>query len=229
MVQNQARDARPDVAVDRLRAYEPLERQPERHRRHRQVDLARVDRRLRPMVVGVALEGRDERALEARVDGREALAQRRPADHVRPELEEGRQPAIVAPAAPTRVRDHGLDPTRRVRGGGAASARARRRRAPFVARRRRRRGPPWPRSSSTPRPSCSRRPARSGRPRWRGSHARRRAGRRPTSTSSRVRCCCSARVIRIPLVFVYQRYLKCKRVRDARAAGQRTKTLAGLE
>src|SRR5919198_2319112 len=28
--------------------------------------------------------------------------------------------------------------------------------------------------------------------------------------SSRVRCCCSARVSRIPPEFVYQRYLRCK-------------------
>jgi hypothetical protein len=118
MVQNHARDARGDIAVDDLRAHEPLERQPERHRGHRQVDLTRVERRLRPMVVGVALEGRDEGPLEARVDGREALAQRGPADDVRPELEEGRQPAIVAPAAAARVCDHGLDPVRRVRCGG---------------------------------------------------------------------------------------------------------------
>jgi hypothetical protein len=117
MVQYQARDARGDVAVDHLGAYEPLERQPERHRGHGQVDLARVDRGLRPMLVGVALESHDERAFEARVDAREALAQRRPADHVRPELEEGRQPAVVAPAAPAGVRDHRLDPTSRVRGG----------------------------------------------------------------------------------------------------------------
>ena len=57
MVQYQARDPRGDVAVDHLRADQTLERQPERHRGHGQVDLARVDRRLRPMVVGMALEG----------------------------------------------------------------------------------------------------------------------------------------------------------------------------
>ena len=113
----------------------------------------------------------DERLHRAPVELGEARPVLGVAEHVRPELEEDGEPAVVAVAprggrgdllADGGVHVGGL---RHVRGRSRASARR-------GARRRRRTGPPWRRSSSRPRPWCSRPRRRRRRARWRGSRRR---------------------------------------------------------
>ena len=144
----------------------------------------------------------DERALEARVDGREALAQRRPADHVRPELEEGRQPAIIAPAAAARVRDHATRSSPPGPGGGERPLElegSRALHASLVD------GEEEVLLGREVRVHRALRVAggvrRSDRPRWRGSPARRRAGR-AAATPPRA---CAAAARRVS--FAYRWYL----------------------
>ena len=95
-----------------------------------------------------------------------------------PRIEEGRQPAVVAPAARA-----GVPIIDRIGARARPAVRCRPLELDCAGRaggrrRPRRRGPPSRRSSSTPRPWCSRRPARSGRRTSRESPARRTAGRR---------------------------------------------------
>ena len=111
---------------------------------------------------------------------------------VRPELEEHRQPAVVAIDRAARVGRDAVESRRRRQPRTARPSAPPRPR--HAARRRRRTGPPWRRSWSRPRPSCSPPPPRSGRARWRGSRRPRTARSAAAIRSSRV---CSRRSVRV--------------------------------
>ena len=106
------------------------------------------------------------------VDGGEARAVLGVAQHIGPELQEHRQPAVLLALAAGAMRGGDGQQPGRCPAPRRACAAARAGSARPGARRRRRTGPPWTRSSSRPRPSCSRprRPPR--RATSRGSPAR---------------------------------------------------------
>ena len=202
LVQQQVGHPHAERLVDDLRLRQALERQADLHRAAGHGEPQGLFGQLDAALGGHALERAGDRHLQPPVDLREPPAQLRVADHVRPELEEDRQPAVVAIDAAGRVRRDAVEP-----GGGVARRTAPRSAPPRplpAARRRRRTGPPWRRSSSRPRPSCSPPPPRSGRARWRGSRRSTNARSAAAIRSSRVCSRRSARVRRavaIPSVF----------------------------
>ena len=138
---------------------EPLERQPERPSPSSPgATCARVDRRRASVVVGVALEGRRRTGPRARAwmaAKRLRSAGRRTTCAQNSKKVDSQRSS--RPRRRRRVRDHGLDRNPPGPGGGQRPLELETARFSASLVDARRRGPPWTRSSSTPRPSCSRR------------------------------------------------------------------------